>query len=93
MGGDYAAGIGSGESASYGVIDISGGTVTATGGKCAAGIGGGSSNGASGSITITSGVTQVIATKGSGAPNSIGSGDYGTAISVDIEAGANVTQN
>ena len=92
-GGNYAAGIGSGESASYGVIDISGGTVTATGGKWAAGIGGGSSNGASGSITITSGVTQVIATKGSGAPNSIGSGDSGAAISVDIEAGANVTQN
>ena len=92
-GGKWSAGIGSGESASYGVIYISGGTVTAMGGNWAAGIGGGSTNGASGSITITSGVTQVIATKGSGAPNSIGSGDGGAAISVDIEAGANVTQN
>ena len=92
-GGKWAAGIGSGESASYGVIEISGGTVTATGGKWAAGIGGGNTNGASGSITITSGVTQVIATKGDGAPNSIGSGDGGADISVDIKTGANVTQN
>ena len=73
-GGEYAAGIGSGEGGSCGAITISGGTVTATGGKWAAGIGGGNNNGASGTITITSGVTQVTATKGSNCLNSIGEG-------------------
>ena len=92
-GGDYAAGIGSSEGGSCGAITISGGTVKATGGNYAAGIGGGKNNGASGTITITSGVTQVTATKGSDAPNSIGKGNGGAAINVDIASGANVTQN
>lgn len=92
-GGSCAAGIGGGDYASCGNITISGGTVSATGGDLSAGIGGGRNNGVCGNITITSGVTSVTATKGSGASNSIGSGDKGTAITVNIEAGANVTQN
>jgi hypothetical protein len=72
-GGISAAGIGSGstEVASCGDILITGGTVEAEGGVSAAGIGGGM-DGSCGDITITSGVTKVTATKGSGAPNSIG---------------------
>ena len=92
-GGDYAAGIGSGDGGSCGAITISGGTVTATGGEWAAGIGGGNYNGASGTITITSGVTQVTATKGDSAPNSIGEGDGGAFITVTIEDPSKVTQN
>jgi hypothetical protein len=38
-------------------------------------------------------VTQVTATKGEDAPNSIGAGDGGTCGTVTIEPGANVTQN
>ena len=95
-GGTYGAGIGSGgdgdEYASCGNITISGGTVEATGGKGAAGIGGGRNNGACGTITITSGVTSVKATKGEGA-ESIGKGNEGQDITVNIENGANVTQN
>ena len=91
-GGQYGAGIGGGYNGSCGNITISGGTVTAKGGINAAGIGGGRFNKTCGTITITSGVTSVTATKGSGA-NSIGSGRGGTAITVSIAAGANVTQN
>ena len=91
-GGDCAAGIGSGDSGSCGAITISGGTVTATGGQYAAGIGGGSDNKTCGTITIKSTVTEVTATKGKVAPNSIGSGDKGKGITVTIEDGANVTQ-
>ena len=83
-GGDYAAGIGGGNRGTCGAITISGGTITATGGASAAGIGGGRNNGACGTITITSDVTKVTATKGSYAPNSIGAGVEGTAISVTI---------
>ena len=92
-GGTDGAGIGSGETGSFDAITISGGTVTATGVDGAAGIGGGSENGTCGTITITSGVTKVTATKGSYAPNSIGNGYYGSGISVNIATGANVTQN
>ena len=79
-GGEQAAGIGSGSDfASCGTITISGGTVTANGGSHAAGIGSGSSSGAvCGDITINTGVTQVTATKGDGAPYSIGAGVDGT---------------
>ncbi len=84
-GGENAAGIGGGNRGTCGAITISGGTVEATGGDCAAGIGGGRENGGCGAITITSGVTSVTATKGSYAPNSIGSGDNGTAITVTID--------
>ena len=93
-GGQYGAGIGSGgEGENYGScgnITISGGTVEATGGENAAGIGGGRYNGACGTITITSGVTSVKATKGTNAPNSIGKGDNGQDITVNIENGAKV---
>ena len=83
-GGENAAGIGGGNRGTCGAITISGGTVEATGGDCAAGIGGGRENGGCGAITITSGVTSVTATKGSYAPNSIGSGDGGAVITVTI---------
>ena len=87
------AGIGSGQDGSCGDISISGGTVEATGGTDAAGIGGGYKNGSCGTITIKSTVTSVTATKGSGAPNSIGAGRKSIDITVNIEDGANVTQN
>ena len=102
-GGYRGAGIGGGRkssigSVSCGNITISGGTVTATGGEEAAGIGGGrgynsGTKSSCGTITITTGVTKVTATKGSDAPNSIGAGNLGTCGTVTIEAGANVTQN
>ena len=88
-GGEYAAGIGGGYNASWGNITISGGTVTATGGEEAAGIGGGRGNTNSslsscGTITITTSVTNVTATKGDDAPNSIGAGYLGTCGTVTI---------
>ena len=92
-GGENGAGIGSGDHGSCGAITISGGTVTATGGRWSAGIGGGNENGASGDITITSGVTHVTATKGSDWLDSIGKGDGGEFITVTIEDYDKVTQN
>ena len=80
-GGDNAAGIGSSSNGSCGSISITGGTVNATGGTNAAGIGSGHS---CGDITITNGVTQVTATKGSGAINSIGRGYGGSCGTVSI---------
>ncbi len=77
-GGEGAAGIGSGFScSSCGSITISGGTIEATGGNGAAGIGSGRQSVYvyCSDITITDGVTSVTATKGDGAPNSIGAGD------------------
>ena len=56
-----------------GTITISGGTVVAVGGEQGAGIGTGPV-GNCGDITITSEVTSVTATKGSGAQHSIGRG-------------------
>ena len=92
-GGEWAAGIGSGyDGASCDAITISGGTVTATGGEWAAGIGSGQEASCE-DITITNGVTQVTATKGEDAPNSIGAGEDGNCGTVTIEPGANVTQN
>ena len=103
-GGYRAAGIGGGrrgvsgtsggyDSGSCGNITISGGTITATGGEDAAGIGGGRGNNINyksscGTITITSGVTSVTATKGENATNSIGAGNVGTCGTVTI--GGNV---
>ena len=72
-GGQWAAGIGSGSGGTCSDITISGGTITATGGDKGAGIGSGF-NADCGDIKITSGVTKVTATKGAGAPNSIGKG-------------------
>ena len=108
-GGYRAAGIGGGrrgvsgtsgkyDSGSCGNITISGGTITATGGDAAAGIGGGRGNNnnyksSCGTITITSGVTNVTATKGSSDANSIGAGVAGICGTVTIADGANVTQN
>ena len=97
-GGENAAGIGSGQSyeknASCGNITISGGTITAKGGDGAAGIGSGqgyTNHGpyipsTCGAITITSGVTQVTATKGTDAPNSIGSGNNSTCGTITFGA-------
>ena len=74
-GGNNAAGIGSGYSNSCGNILISGGTVKATGGNNAAGIGTGDGNSSCVSITITNGVKEVIAKKGTNADCSIGKGN------------------
>ena len=82
-GGNYAAGIGSAYFGKCGDITISGGTITANGGNYAAGIGS-AEYGSCGSIEITTGVTKVTATKGSGAPNSIGPGQNGSCNSVTI---------
>ena len=92
-GGSNGAGIGGGNNRTCGNITISGGTVEATGGDLAAGIGGGSYNPGCGTITITSGVTSVKATKGNDPNNyvqSIGCGDHGSEITVNIENGAKV---
>lgn len=92
-GGEYGAGIGGGRrftaNVSCGNILISGGTVDATGGQEAAGIGGGRGHNSGyksscGTITITTGVTEVTATKGTDAPNSIGAGYLGTCGTVTI---------
>ena len=102
-GGQFAAGIGGGKrdfigGGQCGNITISGGTITATGGENAAGIGGSkgrnNSNPSScGTITITSGVTSVTATKGSSAEISIGAGSFGTCGTVTIDDPSKVTQN
>ena len=55
-------------------IIICGGTINATGGEYAPGIGS-RKNGDCGTITITDGVTSVTSTKGAGAPDCIGRGD------------------
>ena len=94
------AGYGFGTGSSIcGNITISGGDVTAIGGQYGAGIGTGrykdnNSDSRCGNITITDGVTQVTATKGADAVNSIGVGDaMGTCGTITIAPGANVTQN
>ena len=96
-GGWRGAGIGGGRKGlsdvSCGNILISGGTVTATGGEDAAGIGGGRGYNSGilsscGTITITTDVTKVTATKGEYATNSIGAGNVGTCGTVTI--GGNV---
>ena len=86
----YESAIGGGNRASCGNISITGGTIHATGGNASAGIGGGYY---CGTIDITDGVTEIIATKGAGAPNSIGAGQNAICGTVTIAAGANVTQN
>ena len=80
-GGSHGAGIGAGYynsstnvSTRCGDITISGGTVTATGGEGAAGIGGGKQGCQCGNITIADTVTEIAASKGSGATYSIGRG-------------------
>ena len=73
-GGAYAAGIGSGGGGTCGNITITGRTITAIGGTYAPGIGSGY-KGSCGAITIASTVSSVTATKGDGAPYSIGAGE------------------
>ena len=90
-GGQYAAGIGSGYNSTCGNITINGGTITSTGGDFAAGIGSGYVNSSCGTITIKSTVTSVTATKGSNYAESIGAGQDGTAITVNIDGVANAT--
>ena len=74
VGGEEAAGIGAGRIGDCGNITINGGTITAKGGIKAAGIGGGNYKSNCGNITINNTVTKVTATKGEGAPYSIGVG-------------------
>ena len=88
-GGAYGAGIGSslgeGNQSSKGKcgdITISGGTVTATGGIGGAGIGSGY-EGSCGNITITTGVTQVTATRDGGL-ETVGRGGNGSCGTVTI---------
>ena len=84
-GGQYGAGIGSGAtSSSCGNITINRGTITATGGQDAAGIGSGTYASSCGKITISASVTSVTATKGSGAPDSIGTGSFSDCGTVTI---------
>lgn len=93
QGHEHGAGIGSGRSNVSAVKDcgnivIQGGTIWGTGGTGAAGIGSGAgadeNPSTCGNITIKSSVTQVNATKGSGA-ESIGRGDHSTYSTVTIE--------
>lgn len=70
MGAGIGSGVGYSPSFSFcGNILISSGTVEATGGGSTPGIGTGCNISQCGTITITSGVTQVIATKGAGDPD------------------------
>ena len=105
---DYnGAGIGSGKDIieaykACGNIVIQGGTIWATGGSGAAGIGSGATANyvapqtgtpsSCGYITIKSSVTSVLATKGSGVEKSIGKGQYSTCGTVTIEDPSKVTQ-
>ena len=68
------AGIGGGYQIDCGVIEVKGGSITATGGSQAAGIGGGY-KGYCGNIFIRSGITSVIATRGTGSAKPIGNGE------------------
>lgn len=89
-GGQYGAGIGSGlgegnqsSTGKCGDILISGGTVEATGGSGAAGIGSGYDGANCGTITITTGVTQVTATS-DGSLETVGRGGNGYCTNVTI---------
>ena len=90
----YGAGIGGGYQIDCGNIVIESGTIVAKGGNNAAGIGGGGDKSSCGNITITAGVTQVTATKGADATNSIGL-SHANAVcgTITIDPAANVTQN
>ena len=74
IGGEGGAGIGGGENGDVHNITINGGTVVAKGGSKGAGIGNGYAYSRFYGIYITNGVTQVTATKGSNAQQSIGAG-------------------
>ena len=88
--GDNAAGIGSGfngSTSTCGNIVISSGTITATGGKFAAGIGSGFSNSSCGNVTISGG--NVNATGGQSAAG-IGSGYSNSSCGTITISGGNV---
>ena len=101
-GGNKAAGIGSGFEGFCGNITISGGTINATGGSDGSQYGAGIGSGAhcsidnATSITITSGVTSVTATRGGDGDNckfiGVGSGCSGGAT-VTIDGVANATMS
>ena len=78
----FAAGIGSGYNGTAGNISISGGTITATGGKYAAGIGG--STGAVGDISISGGSVTAM---GGEYATGIGGGNNGTVGDISISGG------
>lgn len=90
-GGENGAGIGSGYRGKCQSISITGGTVIVTGYGDGAGIGSGK-DGSCSTITIADGVTQVTATKGSTATNSIGKG-AGTASCGTVTIGGTVYYN
>ena len=75
------AGIGSGGGGTCGNITISGGTVTASGGNNAAGIGSGGDEGTCGAITINGGTVEA---RGGINGSGIGSGNGGTFESIKI---------
>ena len=81
--GDGAAGIGSGLEKPCGNIVINGGTVVATGGRFAPGIGGTSS--VCGTVAIGSGVTRVVATAGNGCDKPVAGGGSSDGVSVSDE--------
>ena len=96
-GGNYAAGIGTGDALTEGTIGgaitINGGTVTATGGESGAGIGTGDAyngNNSCGAITINGGT--VTATGGNKAAG-IGTGNASNAANAYINACSNITIN
>ena len=76
-GSDGGAGIGTGSNAAGGAITIKGGTINATGGYQAAGIGGGYYDSYVEIITITDGVTSLKAIRGSSSAICIGKGSHG----------------
>ena len=80
----YGAGIGGGNGVACGNIVINGGTVTATGGEFAAGIGGGDNYLPCGNIVINGGtVTATGGYRGAG----IGSSNYGSCGAITISGG------
>ena len=82
-GGDYQAGIGSGQSQPGGTITINGGKVTATGGYRGAGIGGGY-RGSNVNITINGGMVTAIGEPGAAG---IGGGYRGSDVNITINGG------
>ena len=89
--GNYAAGIGGSNPGNCGNILITGGNIQATGGVASPGIGSGTVS-SCGTIDIT-GEAVVVATKGFGAPVSIGRSLLGGSCGAVTITSPNVTQN
>ena len=86
----YGAGIGGGYMLKCGNIVLDGGTIVATGGARAAGIGSGCAQGwgpTCGTIRITDGITRVVATCGGDCSNPIGAGVNGTGGETTVASG------